>query len=355
MNKRVDKKAQKRCFITYVVIFILLFVLCMLFPYTGDDWAWGCRIGLDRLSNWFDNYSGRYFGNLIVLALTRSNLLKSFVMSFCLTGIIALVNGLTGKQKNGVFIISSVLVLMPAALLRQAVVWTSGFANYTTSIFLTLIYIYYVRNIYNEDKPKQSPIAVIPLLILGAANTLIVEHLTLYNVVFAVYVIGFTIIKFKKVYVQHIAYFIGTIAGALLMFSNSVYRSVADGSDSYRTIGEGGIISRAVDAYLDTIASEGFINNFILNIFLAVVCLVTWRKVKDKLSKLPKFLGTMSTAVIVAFALLSIILNIISLIINLNGIKLSHLLRYAQGGATAVYIMAFAVFLFILPFEIKKK
>ncbi|MBD5082926.1 MAG: hypothetical protein HDT34_01960, partial [Clostridiales bacterium] len=81
----------------------------------------------------------------------------------------------------------------------------------------------------------------------------------------------------------------------------------------------------------------------------------TWRKVKDKLSKLPKFLGTMSTAVIVAFALLSIILNIISLIINLNGIKLSHLLRYAQGGATAVYIMAFAVFLFILPFEINKK
>ena len=30
MNKRVDKKAQKRCFITYVVIFILLFFLCIL-------------------------------------------------------------------------------------------------------------------------------------------------------------------------------------------------------------------------------------------------------------------------------------------------------------------------------------
>ena len=348
MNKLVDKKAQKRCFITYAVIFVLLFFLCMLFPYTGDDWAWGSQIGLDRLSKWFDNYSGRYFGNLIVLALTRSNLLKSFAMSVCLTGIIALVNELTGKQKNGVFIISSVLVLMPAALLRQAVVWTSGFANYTTSIFLTLIYIYYVRNIYNEDKPKQSPIAVIPLLLLGAANALIVEHLTLYNVVLAVYVIVFTIIKFKKAYVQHIAYFIGTIAGTLLMFSNSVYRSVADGSDSYKTIGDGGIVSRAVNAYFKTIVSEGFINNFVLNIFLVGVCFVLWVNVKNKLSKCSKVFGTLSIAVMLAFASSS-------LIIKISAVTPSKLFIYAQGVATAVYIMAFVVFLFILPFEINKK
>ncbi|MDE6110419.1 MAG: MscL family protein [Eubacterium sp.] len=355
MRKFIDKKAPSKCFITYLIIFVLLFFLCMLFPYSGDDWAWGSQIGLDRLSNWFDNYSGRYFGNLIVLALTRSNLLKSVAMSFCLTGIIAFVNKLTEKQKNGIFIISSLLIFMPVALLRQAVVWTSGFANYTTSIFLTLIYIYYVKNIYDENKPKQSPLAAVPLLILGAANTLIVEHLTLYNVVLAVYVIVFTIVKFKKAYIQHIAYFIGTVAGTLLMFSNSVYRSVADGSDSYRTIGKGGFISRAIDAFLDTIVTEGFINNFILNIFLAVVCLVIWLKVKDKLSKLSKFLGSMSIAVIIAFASSSLVLNIISLITNSNGIKPWHLLRYVQGAAAIAYIVAFVVFLFILPFEINKK
>ena len=145
MNKLIDKKAQKRCFITYAVIFVVLFFLCMLFPYTLDDWAWGGQIGLNRLSTWFDNYSGRYFGNLIVLALTRSNLLKSFVMSFCITGIAVLIDKLTGKQKNGVFIILSLLIFMPVSLFRQTIAWTSGFANYTTSIFLTLIYIYYVR------------------------------------------------------------------------------------------------------------------------------------------------------------------------------------------------------------------
>lgn len=156
MSKLINKKALNRCIFTYLILFVILFFLCLLFPYSGDDWAWGSRIGIDRLSNWFDNYSGRYLGNLIVLALTRSNLLKAVTMSFCLTGIIALLNELTGKQKNGIFIISSVFVFMPTAILRQAVVWTSGFANYTTSVFLTLIYIFCTGNIYDENKPKQN-------------------------------------------------------------------------------------------------------------------------------------------------------------------------------------------------------
>lgn len=349
MSKSAGKGLQNKCLIAYGIVFVLLFFLCMLFPYSGDDWAWGSQIGLDRLSNWFDNYSGRYFGNLIVLALTRSNLLKSAVMSFCLTGIIVLVNKLTGEQKNGVFIISTVLVLMPVTLLRQAIVWTSGFANYTTSIFLTLIYIYYVRNIYGVDKPKQSPLAAVPLLILGAANALIVEHLTLYNIVLAIYVIVFTIIKFRKIYVQYIAYLIGVVAGTVLMFSNSVYRSVADGSDGYRTIGgDEGIITRALKAYFKTIAPEGFVNNFVLNLFLVGVCLVVWFRCKDKLSKVQKVLGTISIAVMVAFAASS-------LMIKVSGVKALLLLTGAQGAAAIAYIIAFIVFLFVLPYEINQK
>lgn len=349
MSKLINKKALNRCIFTYLILFVILFFLCLLFPYSGDDWAWGSRIGIDRLSNWFDNYSGRYLGNLIVLALTRSNLLKAVTMSFCLTGIIALLNELTGKQKNGIFIISSVFVFMPTAILRQAVVWTSGFANYTTSVFLTLIYIFCTGNIYDENKPKQKPLAAVPFLILGMANTLIVEHLTLYNIILAVYVIVFTIIKFKRAYIQHIAYFIGTAAGTLLMFSNSVYRSVADGNDSYRTIsGSSGIISRAIEAYLETIVPEGFINNFVLNIFLSAICLIIWIKIKNRLSKIPKLLGTISIAVITAFASSSLILNIS----NIHPLKS---LYYVQGAATAAYIISCIVFLFMLPFKANQK
>lgn len=349
MNQLTNKQSGKKIWIFYGIVFVLLFLLCLLFPYSGDDWAWGSQLGLYRLETWFDNYSGRYFGNLIVLALTRSNLLKAVVMAFCLTGIIVLLNKLTGEQKNGVFILSTVLLFMPVGILRQAVVWTSGFSNYTTSIFLTLIYIYYVNNIYGKEKPKNSIAAVLPLLLLGFANTLIVEHLTIYNVILAVYVIVFTLIKFKKVYIQHIAYFIGTVAGTALMFSNSVYRSVADGSDSYRTVKGGeSFFETAYYAFLDTIVPEGFFNNFILNIFLVGTCVVIWFSLKNKLSKKTKVIGGICIAVMVAFAASTLMLRIASL-------TALELLYYAKGAATVAFIIAFIVFLFILPLENNRK
>lgn len=74
----------------YFVLLAVIFLLSLLFPYSGDDWAWGSVYGLERLKAGFAGYNGRYFGNLIVLVLTRSNLLKALVMSLCITGIVVL-------------------------------------------------------------------------------------------------------------------------------------------------------------------------------------------------------------------------------------------------------------------------
>lgn len=327
----------------YALMVGALLFLCFLFPYTGDDWAWGSSIGIERLNNWFDNYSGRYFGNMIVLALTRSNLLKTIVMAFCLSGIVVLVNKLTGESKIGFYVIIICMLFMPVVVLRQAIVWTSGFANYTTSIFLTLIYIYYVNNIYENKMPQYSKKTIPFLLLLGIANTLIVEHLTIYNVVLSIYVIIFTFCKFKKVFIQHLTYFIGTILGTAYMFSNSVYRSVASGKDAYRTIGsEEGIVGKSLKSYFEVIMKEGFLNNVIVNVLLATVCLIIWKQIKEKLTKNQLVLGQLSVWIIVAYAACSFG-NCISRIEQLK------LLRYAEGGATILYVVALIVFLCIQP------
>ncbi|MGN0534157.1 MAG: DUF6056 family protein [Eubacterium sp.] len=352
MNRKLHPhKHLKLTLIGYAVIFVLMLCLCCLFPYTGDDWAWGGPIGIERLNNRFDNYSGRYVGNLIVLALTRSNILKAVVMAFCLTGIVMLVNKLTGEQKNGIFLISAVLLYMPVALLRQAVVWTSGFSNYTTSIFLTLIYIYYTRNIYSSSVPKYSLWHIIPLGLLGFVNTLIVEHITVYNVLLSLYVTVFALVRFKKAFAQHIAYLAGAVAGTLTMFSNPVYTSVLNGDDKYRTIGIGGlgeIASKAGKAYFNTVMPEGFLNNFVLNLFLAAVCIAVWYCVKSRLSKKARAIGGLSLAVIVMYASLSLMNRV-------SSIERTEILAYAMGGATAIYILAVCVFLIILPFWAQEK
>ena len=84
----------------YLFIFIAFFVLCLLFPYTGDDWAWGTKIGINRLNNWFANYNGRYAGNLLVLLITKSKIIRSIIESIFFALIIYFINKIVNKDNK---------------------------------------------------------------------------------------------------------------------------------------------------------------------------------------------------------------------------------------------------------------
>ncbi len=336
---------------SYLIMFISLFVLGWIFPYTGDDWAWGSQIGLDRLSTWFDNYSGRYFGNLMVLALTRSNLLKAFAVSVGVGGTVCMVNKITGDNKYGIPIILCALVFMPSSLIRQSIAWTSGFANYTTSIFFTLIYITYVNGMYGR-KPKSNILHAIFFAILGFGNTLIVEHVTLYNIILAIYVIAFVIIKYKKVCIQHIAYLFGCIFGTVLMFSNECYSSTLEGSDGYRTtaLGNGisGIISRAFTNLFDVILIEGMFKNVVVLLIIAVVCALVWMQLNNEIKKKYRFLNTLSVLVVIAY-------TTFALYLALSGISKDSMVLLVMFASTVAYALSLVVFVFTLPIEKEKK
>lgn len=339
------EKTKKKFLIKpeFIVLFFGALLLCCFFPYTGDDWAWGSQIGLDRLSNWFDNYSGRYFGNLIVLALTRSYILRNIVVALTVTGIVYIPYKLTGSSKIGFSLLVSSIVFLPIPIFRQSLTWTAGFANYATSIFLTLIFIYYIKDIFSDTPPKYHWLHCIPCLLLGFANTLIVEHFTVYNLLLGLAVCVFTVIKFKKLYIQHVSYFIGTVLGTLTMFSNSVYRSVAEGTDGYREIAnEGGIIQKAINNYFTTIMTEGFLNNVWINVLLAIVCVAVWYKLKEKATKKVRLVASLSLCVIIAYTALSVMSG-------LNPVTYTTIAKYCVAAATALFVAALGIFLLTLP------
>lgn len=118
-------KKNKEIIIMSLILLLFIF-LCSLFPYTGDDWAWGSSIGIQRLESFFENYNGRYVGNLIVLLLTRVNILRVIVMAITMFGIIYLSYKLTNKKKFSLFLLATLLILaLPKLIFRQAIVWTS--------------------------------------------------------------------------------------------------------------------------------------------------------------------------------------------------------------------------------------
>ena len=332
----------------YVVLFGIVFFLALLFPYSGDDWAWGSIYGIERLKQGFAGYNGRYFGNLIVLVLTRSNLLKALVMSSCITGIVVLLNELTEKQECGMWFILLMFVFMPVPLLAQAIVWTSGFSNYVTSIFFTLIYIYYVNDVHMKQ-PKIQKKAIVPLFLLGLMNTLIMENITIFNVVFGLYVMGVTIYRYRRIYIQHLSYFVGTVLGALLMFGNSAYLEIAKGNDGYRSFTQGmDAISKAVWNYFYIISRNVLLCNYVLLCFLSSICICVWRVSKLKLSKKKQIVGEISLLVIVCYTATSVI-NRFSCVEPLKA------LLYVQGLVTAMCVVALFAFVTVLPVEKEKK
>lgn len=352
-SKQICFRAQ---FTSYTICFIFAFLLCWLFPYTGDDWTWGTQVGIDRLNSWFDNYSGRYFGNLIVLALTRSNLLKAFTMAFCYTGIFAIIQKIT-KYRYAFIISVLFFMLTPKAVAAQTIVWTSGFANYCTSIALTFLYfiaffwVFEDKNENNLKNLKQRPFLAILLLILGCANTLIVEHITLYNVVLSLFVVIFILIKFKKVLLQYVAYAIGAIGGTLYMFSNSVYHSVAKGDDFYRTVAFSplDIIKQAIKNYFDIIYKEFYMNNIWINLAIFVVCFVIVKQIKNNFSKRIYNISKVCLLVNGIYVLWSFV-SVISLE---KEVKLKSLI-YAEGIATIISGGAIITLLIIISFYKKQ-
>lgn len=74
-KKNIDKKRA----VFYSILIFFLIALCYCFPYTGDDWAWGSSIGIERYNNFFKGYNGRYLGNIMVMILTRSQVLKHYL------------------------------------------------------------------------------------------------------------------------------------------------------------------------------------------------------------------------------------------------------------------------------------
>lgn len=338
----IRTKLDKKVLIYFFILLVFLIILCYTFPYTGDDWAWGSSIGIERFNSFFAGYNGRYLGNIFVIILTRSELLKTLCMTGVLFGIISISYRYSNKKNTTLLYISSLCILaLPRLVLRQSVVWTSGFTNYAISIFLILIYIYIVKNIFDNEKPKYPKYLPVLLLILGICNALFVEHITLYSIVLGIFVIIYTYIRFKKIYSAQIAYLLGAVIGAIIMFTNSTYFAIASNKDTYRSIpssGISGLISNSIRSYFKVIYKELFFNNIVINIVIAITSIIIIYKYNNK-----------NRAMVIVSNLIGLIIisySAYSLLVGLNT-EWNVLLRFT-GYAEGIFSMAYYISILFL-------
>lgn len=313
MNNQIKKRKLNTNLIIFVSAFVFLFFLCYLFPYTGDDWAWGGSLGIDRLNNFFKNYNGRYLGNLAVIALTRSNLLKTSVMSITLFIISLISYRIAGENRREAFtIFFFALLATPRLVFRQAIVWTSGFANYVLPIPFLLAYLYLIKNVAQDRDISCKKYHIPYVAFLGFAGALFMEHVTLYQIGFSALLIAYVLFTRRKVYPVHISYFLCSILGAILMFSNGAYRNIVDDADGYREIPKtlSGLIQHAVFAFKETIYQESMFNNIVLNTVLAIFIIflvIEFTNKKNNRNKVKNFLAWLCAGCCIAYPIYAIL------------------------------------------------
>lgn len=333
-----------------IALFIILTIICYIFPYTHDDWAWGSIIGMDRLNTLFHNYNGRWAGNLLVLALTRSRISRAFVISITLTLIVYVVKkNLEYKNKSNNYIFIILMLLMPVNIIAQSIAWTSGFTNYVIPVLIVLIIMYLNRNIFFYKEVKISNILIIPLLVLGFCCSLFVEHMTIYNVLLSICIVLYLLIAKKKISWANISYALGSIAGTILMFSNGAYHAIANSEDTYRTIEKGNIFERAINTYFNTFYKLFIQNNTVINMFIGGIILylifIYLQKKKSIINKNKKVL---------LYIIISILTSYISYNIFIKVVGNSYILanntwnKYLEATMAIVYYISILISIFII-------
>lgn len=276
-----NKVSSSNIFIM-LLICLFYFIIAMLTPYTCDDWVWGSEVGIERLKNGFDNYNGRYLGNILEIIFTRQIFIKSVIMSFINTGIVFFSTKIIWKNARPINfgLIWLLIMFLPLPIFSQTYGWAAGFANYNTAAFFTLFALYIFRDFFNSEwdiRSNQPIFKLISIVFLGITSQLFVEHVTIFNFMLAVFLLIKSVIN-KRGVSRSVSYFIGTLVGAVVMFTNQSYITIIQGEDSYRTIDDTGLVERLFSIFTNYMSGQLIQNNILINMCISILLVILIKK-----------------------------------------------------------------------------
>lgn len=267
----------------YIILFGLIFLLSFFFPFSCDDFYWGSKsISLETFKDIYNDLflNGRWLGNFIAIFISHNHLIKALVISIVSTLLVYIIDN---HEKILWWIFLLLILLMPVNKFTQVIIWGSGFSNYMVSTFLFISVYYLIKRYYINIKSKWYE--KIWLFIVTILNSLVVENITvgtlmilfIYNLIF--------IIKNKKVNINLIIMFIGSVMGAVMMFIHPSYLNLLFGTtinDRYIPQSSGSLIWTIKNNLFDGIFVNLINENIILNGFILFVFSYLYLKGKFK-------------------------------------------------------------------------
>ena len=275
------KDNRARYFI-YSVFFILFVYLGYKAPYCLDEWKWGLPQRMELMKRGFSGYNGRYLGNILVLLITRSEVAKTLVISVCMVLVVWLMEvsvrrkSFSEKDKSDPILLLSIILLLlavPASLYGQSYGWPAAFVNYEVPVPLFLVYFIWTEELYRKKAEKYSCFQTFAVIPLGICVQLFSENITIIVAAYALWMLVYTAVRYRKIYLIEVNYLCSAILGAVLMFSNSAYSSAAvHNGKTYKSIDmSAGILLQRFAARIWT---NLVLNNWVLTVIFTVLLTV---------------------------------------------------------------------------------
>ncbi|MFB4167176.1 DUF6056 family protein [Virgibacillus sp. JSM 102003] len=293
---------------------LLFFFFCFISyntPLTHDDWMWGSNAGTELLMNFYKDYNGRYVSNTLEIIVTRLEWVRILVLASFSTLLVVYTGKLIDSDNKTIISLVAfpLFMLVPIKIYAQTFGWVAGYVNYIPPIVFLLIYLSIVKNILDDEVPIYKKHLTYLFIPLGIVSQLFVEHVTLFSVFTGGLVIIYTYYKHKRQYSVHWAYFISSILGSVIMFTNSAYLNVLQGGDKYRSIKENiGLFERFYTSYKEGMYQILFIENNLIISFISVLLIIFLLRTKTT-KWVNNILKTLSLFIFVSFNLFLLVLK----------------------------------------------
>ena len=258
-------------------------LLSFFFPFSCDDFYWGSKsLSFSTIKDIYNDLflNGRWLGNFVAIFISHNHLIKASVVSIVITLIIYLIDK---HEKISLWIFIILILLMPVNRFTQVIIWGSGFSNYMISTLLFISVYYLMKKYYKKTNSKWYE--KIGIFIVTILNSLVVENITVGTlmILFIYNLIHF--IKNKKVNINLIIMFIGTIIGAVIMFIHPCYVNLIFGTtinDRYIPQSSSTLFSTIKNNLFDGIFVNLINENILLNGFILFVFSYLYLKGKLK-------------------------------------------------------------------------
>ena len=300
------------------------------------------------------NPNGRYFTNIITYLMCKSEVISFVIYTLGIGLFFYLFQRFFSeeiKNKWMCFLLIGLLLLFtPRYFYVHIYNWISGFTNYVISLIFTFIYILYCFPLFEKKPIRSNGVLGILFLLIGFLGSLCVENITIYNIGFGLFVITFTYLTQRKVFISNISYFIGSLAGTLFMMSDSNYKHIMESGDdiAFRSF-EFSITDIYFKIYREIIVNYAR-PYFCLHLCICLsIVILTFRKYGE-INKYPKYCFP-SIIVILSYSVFSFVVT--------NGEELAVLtsayrIRAIETAFTFVYLISLIYMISIL-FESGKR